>query len=1351
MADPHTERPIGGFISDEDSYELNNVQDSAQALGAIAPPSHIKAPPFGGYNNNIPWGAGMGYAASSASSNPILPRVVKAATPSGSIASGSSTLEHAGSYGLNIISVAQLEVLESNKALLKYSHLHAPLVAVLANNEATIAFHDTVTASIVTTGDKASSDYVPVTFHVYPDHDVAVQALLGWPTLQRLRVVNVDSSGMITLKPSAVPFAQSTNVHGAAPTPTTATLQAVPTRASQSLRSTQPVNASSPPSAATATSPRNVDLSLYPPPTTEELAAIDADNERAFADLRARFVANEPKYVNKSAYNMTLSAIDRLKPRFSTMVRPSDVVRDVHVPIDRLQAGKQLPHLPSRFGSPARMAMLRKWGAYYMHAGVIRPASRRGRAPAPSFIIGAAPKERTVHDTSELKDVFMAFAPPDLTPDEKLTLFSGFHFGSKLDITKAFYGVECNPNTPEELRQISIGGDVFTSNRLIMGSPNSSSYLIHVVHQVLGPLLYNPCVPTADDIAIPACGDSRAIAEMRHARAICDFAERTTHHNLTLNPNKCEFYTEALHYCGNIITSVGITRAPDSAAAIQTERLPKTGGELASLYYGAQWCSKHLPDFARRYRKLKRALEAMYKDSDERTSKSISKKQLHKFGITDDDVAPLVRALRNLALTAHRRAGWSLVLMTDASDEGYGGVLLQVPAAEIHDFMDGNSAEPLAFFGGVWDAAQSKYPMHELEGLAVLKCINSAWYIINDGTELCVLTDNKSLSALFAENPSRPYSKEGPGRNRIARWQAAFKEVNATIHHVPGVDNYLADLFSRAGVHADIANDNIDHGNEIPDTHPVYISALHLPNAVRTVSDPDWRAPSVEDIAAVHGTDGTLHEPTNALVHEHGLVWDATRHVFTKGNLIFVPDADSIRTKLTALAHCDIAGHHGTERSLNNLQEHFWWPSIKRDVHNFIQSCIHCMAAITHNVKRPYGAIVRGQRPNQVVSLDYVFVEESDNGFNRILIITDTFTNYSLFELASSESAEDALETIRVWCALFGTPSMIVTDSSPAFTSDLLQSVAKALGPQLHITTPKAHGAHGRQEALNAVVVRMLRSLLSEYRLSTNQWPMLVDLLCSSFNNTPVPSLAGYAPIELFTGLPRANPVSAVFHSNTKEPKWLPVDDNIHFVLERHAAELHAAAEFRTTIVQQVHERHAQQRAERRLREPGVKAVDFTRGDWVLVRRHTTRFKFDPQWQIGRIAHQINPAHPFLWMVQLESKDPSRRILLPVHADRIAKFASNTYARTPELLDLADYYENKKYLIESITGLRRNRSTKRLELLVKWLHYPDATWTDFVTMYQDLPASVDSFLEGAQLSKTLRDQAHQLIKQVVTP
>ena len=384
--------------------------------------------------------------------------------------------------------------------------------------------------------------------------------------------------------------------------------------------------------------------------------------------------------------------------------------------------------------------------------------------------------------------------------------------------------------------------------------------------------------------------------------------------------------------------------------------LPRTGAELASLYYSAQWCAKHIPDFARRFRKIKLALESMYTDSGQRTSKSIARKRVEAYGITDDDTRELVDALHSLASLATRRVGWQLVLMSDASNVGYGGVLLQVPPnvpiASIHSRDD---AEPLAYFGGVWNATQVHYPTYELEALAVLKCVNSGWYWINDGTTLHVLTDNKALTHLFDPTSDHVASKDAPGRARLLRWIATFKEINANIAHVAGIDNLLADLLSRGHVHTTPTPiSHIDHGADTADdatanfspAQPARVHAVQLHHALRTVTDPAWINPHCDDISNACGPDGLAHAPTAALARQHAFTWDPARRLYVNSrNLVLVPALDNIQIKLMILAHCGPAGHHGSRATLANITPYFWWPTLARDVHNFVQGCIHCKAS----------------------------------------------------------------------------------------------------------------------------------------------------------------------------------------------------------------------------------------------------------------------------------------------------------------------------------------------------------------------------------------------------------------------
>ena len=49
--------------------------------------------------------------------------------------------------------------------------------------------------------------------------------------------------------------------------------------------------------------------------------------------------------------------------------------------------------------------------------------------------------------------------------------------------------------------------------------------------------------------------------------------------------------------------------------------------------------------------------------------------------------------------------------------------------------------------------------------------------------------------------------------------------------------------------------------------------------------------------------------------------------------------------KLLGLAH-DETGHQGSEKVVERIVHHFWWPTMNKDVVKYFQSCRRCAATL---------------------------------------------------------------------------------------------------------------------------------------------------------------------------------------------------------------------------------------------------------------------------------------------------------------------------------------------------------------------------------------------------------------------
>jgi len=159
-----------------------------------------------------------------------------------------------------------------------------------------------------------------------------------------------------------------------------------------------------------------------------------------------------------------------------------------------------------------------------------------------------------------------------------------------------------------------------------------------------------------------------------------------------------------------------------------------------------------------------------------------------------------------------------------------------------------------------------------------------------------------------------------------------------------------------------------------------------------------------------------------------------------------------------------------------------------------------------------------------------------------------------------------------------------------------------------HFTTANSPKTNGTVERVNREIMKVLRSLVSEFKISWNEWASTLPLVQSALNNYKSASLAGQAPFTVFTGY---NPLAVLLQGSDaisfKQSKMKP-DEVLALVtdLKESLEELHKKVETSST---------GERARSRRKSEKLVKA-DFEVGDHVLV--GTTQFgtqaKTAPRW-----------------------------------------------------------------------------------------------------------------------------------------
>jgi len=290
--------------------------------------------------------------------------------------------------------------------------------------------------------------------------------------------------------------------------------------------------------------------------------------------------------------------------------------------------------------------------------------------------------------------------------------------------------------------------------------------------------------------------------------------------------------------------------------------------------------------------------------------------------------------------------------------------------------------------------------------------------------------------------------------------------------------------------------------------------------------NPDWVQPSVTDIRDIAGDEGNDNKKFKDLALAEKCIFDYQERVWKREGKILIPEGD-IRIKLLVMAHTQGGGHRGVQSTLEHLQSVVFWPRMEDDVKRFCSECIHCTSNMSRVAARPYGRIFHATSRNQVISMDFLHLGLSEENNERILVLTEQLSGYSLLFPAITENAMEVADCLQEWFSMFGFPEALMSDKGPGFHNELMKQLVDRFKIDHHMTSVGVHYSNGRQERLNRTIREIFERLISENRLNRSRWQELIPVVQLAINNTPSSSLAGFAPISVYTGLEPSRPLDA--------------------------------------------------------------------------------------------------------------------------------------------------------------------------------------------------------------------------------
>jgi hypothetical protein len=856
-------------------------------------------------------------------------------------------------------------------------------------------------------------------------------------------------------------------------------------------------------------------------------------------------------------------------------------------------------------------------------------------------------KRRLCFDYRDLNKITVNDRYPLPRVDELLDRLAGAKYFSKLDLRSGYHQIRVAERDIEKTTFNTRYGS-YEFLVLPFGLKGAVSTFMSLMNQVLSEYLDKFVVVYLDDILIY----SQTLEEhTKHVRAVMNTLRKE---KLYCKQSKCEFYQHEVKFLGYIVGANGLKVDPAKVEAVKAWPIPSSVTDVRSFLGFVGFYRKFIAGHSR----LTAPLSDLTKDANG------VKFQWNP--AAQESFEKMKEALCSAPVLVLPDPKFPYVVTTDASGFAVGACLQQ---------DQGHGLQPIAYISKKMLDAETRYPVHHKELLAIVVALKS-WRHYLHGTKFTVrvLTDHRSL----VHFDSQPKLSE-----RQARWNEFLSEFDCVIEYQEGKKNVCADALSRRPDHVNADSKNIISLQTLVNRTTVSSIATSLVDDIQNgYKNDDFAKRVLQGIKVSRIKHYTVKD---------GLFWyDNCR--------IYVPDVVALRTKVISECHdSKLVMHVGFAKTYDLVAKSFYWPDMYGNIKQYVNTCLICQKTKAENKKKA-GLLFPHKVPTkrwQVVTMDFITqLPKSRNGFNAIMVVVDKLSKRAYFiPCTTSVSAPEValLYFKNVMKNGHGVPQTIISDRDSKFTSLFWASLWSLLDTKLELSTANHQATDGQTEIVNRTLEQMLRAFTNAKQ---DDWCELLPYAEIAYNNSKHTS-TGYSPFYLNTG------EEMVLPSSLMEGKYTPTTGNA--TVEKIIKELSETLQLVQKNLLKAQE-YQKKYADKNRRDEEYKV-----GDKVLLNAEDITFAagsrklldkyIGPYDIIEKISHVVYKLtlpdkfriHPYFHISKLRRYKESDEFPDRVQVDRPAPVTT--------------IGDDDAWYVEGLVGKRKKGNT--IEYLVKWEGYPD--------------------------------------------
>lgn len=643
---------------------------------------------------------------------------------------------------------------------------------------------------------------------------------------------------------------------------------------------------------------------------------------------------------------------------------------------------------------------------------------------------------------------------------------------SVIDLKHAFLQVPLHPDSRPMTAFLSHEG-LFQFKKIPYGLASAPCAFQRLMTEILG---NQKCIQVyMDDILIGGSSQSE------HDERLNYVLTKLKKAGFSINMEKSLMSKPEIKFMGHIISKQGISPDPEKVKAIVSAPAPTTAQEVKSFLGTTAFYAKFLPSYSS-------VVEPLLQLTRKNATWSWNEEQQASY----DTLLQLIADTTKLSIFQHDR---KTEVHVDASGSGIGAVLLQRDSEE--------NVHIIAFASRTLTPAERRYAVIEREALAISFAIEK-WKIFLWGFQFQIATDHRPLVSIFNSRDTLQVNA------RISRFVTRLLPYNYTVYYKAGPDNVIADFLSRVTPNdSEADNDQVDPEGLIVNSilSDTTISKTDLQNISET--DPEMRVIqkwlcgeklSTEEEKIVSFYQSVKHELTIA------------DKILFRGTDRVVPPKH-LRKIIIQLAH---EAHQGQNRTYQQLQTHYWWPSMFSQVKSYIVSCTECNSS-PKTAKFVTPDPVKLDVPTEPwtkLGIDIIGpMYELPHDSRFAITLMDYTSKFPYVHFTPDIDSQTVVNFLISVFALEGIPVTLCSDNGPQFVSREFTEFLRKNDIE-HLRTPVYHArANGLIERWN----RTLKSQIEIGKQNRTTFRKYVSNFLAAYRSTPHAD-TGVTPTSLLHG-----------------------------------------------------------------------------------------------------------------------------------------------------------------------------------------------------------------------------------------